>query len=490
MLGWLGAVLAPLVVFGLVVFVHELGHFLAAKAVGVYAPRFSIGFGPALWSRKWGETEYLIAAIPLGGYVRMASREDETMALLEGGAERPAPDTVGGSGVQVVDPSLSGERPRHYDPNGMAPFGPRPVPAERMFESKSLPARLLIMIAGVTMNALLCFVVLTGLELYYGRPVLRTRVIGGIREVASAPQLAQLAPGDTVVAVNGVPVSTWNDVLAGIDSGTGRTIRIRTQRREVAVPVGEGGIRREALENAVQPQLPAVIGRVEPSGPAARAGMQAGDSIVAVNGQPVRSWPEVVAWIERSPSRPITLDIARQGARRSVIVRPNSITRQDPVTGRDAVVGMILVERRATGEREPIGLGEAIAGGWSRTWALAGQVVEVVKGLLTGRVSVKTLSGPIGIAQQSVVAAMSGFERVIQLIAILSINVAVLNLLPIPILDGGQIVLNVVETVRGAAFSARTREYIARFGLLAIVLLLALGLFNDISSLFRHVFRI
>src|SRR5215211_963531 len=185
--------LAPLLVFGLVVFVHELGHFIAAKALGVYAPRFSIGFGPALFKKRLGETEYVLAALPLGGYVRMASREDEAVAFLEGGAEvgatatiargaaraaaapehtHPQPHTVGASGAEKILPTAPEEepiRPKDWDPDALVPFGPKPVPEHRWFESKALPARLLILIAGVTMNAVLTFTVNTGVLAYYGR---------------------------------------------------------------------------------------------------------------------------------------------------------------------------------------------------------------------------------------------------------------------------------------------------------------------------------
>src|SRR5215218_11149461 len=171
------ALVAPILVFGLVIFVHELGHFLAAKAVGVYAPRFSIGFGPALFRKRRGETEYVLAALPLGGYVRMASRHDAEAALLEGGSEES-------SSLHPGDPG--------YDPNAMMPFGPKPIPENRWFESKSLAARLFIMIAGVTMNIILAFVVLTGLALAYGEPVIATRVVGAVRALAGAPALAQL----------------------------------------------------------------------------------------------------------------------------------------------------------------------------------------------------------------------------------------------------------------------------------------------------------
>src|SRR5512132_2754812 len=144
------AYLAPLVVFGLVVFVHELGHFLAAKACGVYAPRFSIGFGPALWRKRWGETEYILAALPLGGYVRMASREDETMALIEGGGERAAREGLHPGVVAEVAGEVAGEsRPKDWDANAMYPFGPKKVPENRWFESKGILARVFILSAGV-----------------------------------------------------------------------------------------------------------------------------------------------------------------------------------------------------------------------------------------------------------------------------------------------------------------------------------------------------
>ena len=192
------AYVAPIVVFGLVIFVHELGHFIAAKLMGVYAPRFSVGFGPALWRKRHGETEYVLAALPLGGYVRMASRHDAETAFIEGGNEESSALKEGDAG---------------YDPEAMMPFGPKPVPESRWFESKSLLARLFIMIAGVTMNILLAFVVLTGLSLVYGQPVVSTRVVGAVRPLASAPALAGLQAGDTIVAVNGAAVRNWSEKI-------------------------------------------------------------------------------------------------------------------------------------------------------------------------------------------------------------------------------------------------------------------------------------
>lgn len=404
MLTWL----APIIVFGLVVFVHELGHFLAAKAVGVYAPRFSIGFGPALLKKRWGETEYVLAALPLGGYVRMASRDDETMALLEGGGEVP-PDvpTVGAnSSPGIADEQIAeGLRPEDYDPEAMYPFGPKPVPPHRWFESKPLPARLFILLAGVTMNAILTLVVATGTIAYYGT---------GYR--------------------------------------------------------------------------PAVIDSVLADRPAQLAGVQAGDSIVAVDGAPVTKWNEVVDLVGAAPGRTIALDISRAGSPMRIEVRPEPTAEPNPISGAIDTVGRIGAAPTTTIVRTPVAFGEAVIRGWEVSWGMAVAVVGIVKGLFSGAVSVNNLGGPIAIAQTSVEAARGGLEPLFGLLAFLSINIAILNLLPIPILDGGQIVMNVAESVKGSPFSARTRDAIMKVGLVAIGLLFALVMFNDIKRLLQSFF--
>ncbi len=373
MLSWL----SPILVFGLVVLVHELGHFVAAKLVGVYAPKFSIGFGRAIWKRRRGETEYLIGILPLGGYVRMASREDETMAVIEGGGESPA------------------ERPADWDPEAMQPFGPKPVPPHRWFESKPLWARLFIMFAGVFMNGILALVINIGI-------------------FAANPRLSATTVIDSVV---------------------------------VDKPAHLGGLLR-------------------------------GDSIVAVNGQPMAAWSDIVAEIRGAAGVPLQLEVRRGGAPVTVTVTPASVD-VNPELGDAAKVGQIGVLPRSISE--PVTVGYAVSEGWNTTVRMGSMVVDVVKGLFSGRVSVAQLGGPIAIAKSSVEAAQNGVEVLLSLIAFLSINVAVLNLLPIPILDGGQIVLQVIEAAKGSAFSIRTREYIVRAGLLAIALLFALVMFNDLG---------
>ena len=394
--------LAPIVVFGLVVFVHELGHFLAAKALGVYAPRFSIGFGPALWRRRWGETEYVLALLPLGGYVRMASRQDQATAFLEGGNEdREVPEV----GANAVPPTITGsESQRDWDPNAMKPFGPKPIPDHRWFESKPLLGRLFILIAGVTMNVILALVINMGTVAAYGRQY-----------------------------------------------------------------------------------TPPVIDTVLEDRPAALAGLQRGDSVTAIDGTPVKEWQQLLDRVTVSPGQTLTLEVVRGGQRLSVPVRPEQREVQNEITGRRERVGRIGAGPVRKTSREPLVFADAVANGWHTTWKQARGIVDLVSGIFAGDVSTSTLGGPIAIAEVSVQAAKFGLETFLGLIALLSINVAVLNMLPVPILDGGQILLNILEAAKGSAFSERTREYILRVGLVAIALLFVLVMFNDIKGIVQRI---
>jgi regulator of sigma E protease len=374
MLVWL----APVFVLGIVVFVHEFGHFLAAKAFGVYAPRFSIGFGPAIAKKRFGETEYRIGILPIGGYVRMASRLDETSAALEGGGEL------------VADAD-------NLDPNEMIPFGSKPVPEDRWFESKSLAARLIIMLAGVTMNVILGW------------------------------------------AINVALVKTY--------------------------------------EHAPTSRLSLVVA----DKPAALAGFQQGDSIVAVNGAPVGGWDDFVDVIKRSSGTPVAVGVLRGASALTLHVTPVSDTVSDPSTGTVSREGRIGV---AAGQSdETVGFGRAVVDGSNATLDMGTLVFTSLRRIATRQTSVTELGGPILIAQSSVQAARQGGSVLFYLIALLSVNLAVFNLLPVPILDGGQIVVQVVEAARGQPLSDRARENVARVGLALILALFVMVTFNDIKRL-------
>ena len=374
--------LAPLLVLGLVIFVHELGHFLAAKWAGVYAPRFSLGWGSPLWSFRRGETEYALSWLPIGGYVRMASKEDETASVLEGGGE-----------------TVEAERSKHWDEHSMIPHGPKPIPQDRWFESKRLAPRLVILLAGVFMNVVLALVVSTGVVAWYGTGYV-------------------------------TPV---------VDS--------------------------------------TVVGK-----PAALAGMQGGDSVVAIDGKPVARWDEVLEAVSAAPERAITIEVARGAERVSLVMTPEA--QEVPTsTGTTERVGRIGVAVKGNVIRQPVGLAEAAAGGWRVTWAMAGNVLQVLGNLFKGEVSVSQLGGPVEIARSSVAAAQTGGENLWMLIAFLSVNLAVLNLLPIPLLDGGQVLLQLAEAAYRKALPPMVKEWYARIGLVAIGALFLTVTFNDLKRL-------
>jgi regulator of sigma E protease len=467
------AILAPVLVFGLVIFVHELGHFLAAKAVGVYAPRFSIGFGPSIFKFRRGETEYILAWLPLGGYVRMASRHDAETAFLEGGSEET-------TARRDDDPD--------YDPNAMIPFGPKPVPEHRWFESKPLWARIVIMIAGVVMNILLAIVVATGLVLHEGQNTLPTTVVGSVHPIADAPQLAQLHAGDSIRAIDGQRVASWNDVQRRLLQ-PGDTLRLTTQRGDVAIPLRGTSVTGDELADAIDFYLPPIIDSIVPGDPAAKAGLARGDSIVSVAGAPVFAWTDMVDRVGKSANQPLTFVVARGGALDTLVVTPKAVDVSDPATGESHTTGRIGAAARSPRVvHQSVPVGRAMALGVTLTIDNAGMVFHVLHDIGSGRQSVKQLGGPIAITRAAVDAARNGLDVLFRLIAILSINVAVLNLLPIPILDGGQILINVLESAKGSPFSMRTREYILRFGLLAIALLFAIVMYNDTRAAFGKLF--
>jgi regulator of sigma E protease len=420
----------------------------------------------------------------------MASREDESMAFIEGGAEKPVEgEEAGANGAAAI---LEHPLPRYYDPNGLAPFGPKPVPENRWLESKSLPARLFIMLAGVTMNFTLGFLIIAGIFISQGEVVYQTREIGDIAGIsASDSSFRTLAAGDTITSIDGHAVATWNDVSEHIVNDSGAALVIRTNRGTTTIAVQDSGAHsRIAIATMLRPFLPAVVGQVVSGHPGERAGLKVDDSVTAVNGIPVRGWFGLVRQIEASPGKMLTLSVRRNGASADVKVTPESTSELDPLTQRDTVLGKIGVGIKDLGVRHPIETGEAIASAWSTTWGNAGLIVQTLRRLMTGHQSVKTLSGPVGVGDQARQAAQMGWTALLSLVALLSINLAVVNLVPIPILDGGQILIMIAEAIKGRALAARTRLVLFYGGFSAIVLLFSYITFNDITSLVRRILHL
>jgi regulator of sigma E protease len=441
--------LAFLVVIGVLVFVHELGHLVAAKSVDIEVPRFSIGFGPRLAGFRWGETEYVISALPLGGYVRMAGMEET--AALEGG-EDPDRATDG-----------------------------------REFDAKPLWARVWVVSAGVLMNFLFAILVIAGLAFAYGEPVNPSTRIApppAERLQGAAAPLAAVPSGARITAVGGEPVDSWNAVLRELRSAPAGPLTVEFEQAEpVTLRVPSDQTSRQQLVLAFEPFLEPVVGQVMPGTPAAAAGLQSGDRIVAAGGEPVTSWTQFVAVVRDHPGRPLTLEIVRGQQRLPVEVVPD-VERELDEEMRRVEIGRIGIAPQTEIVHRPLGPLQSLERGAQVTWGTSTMIIGLLGDLFTGDASPRTLGGPVAIGQISGEAARGGMEMFLNWMALLSINLAVLNLLPIPVLDGGQLLFLGVEAVRGRPLSLEQRLRLSHVGLILVVGLMVWVITNDFLRLF------
>jgi regulator of sigma E protease len=461
-------IIAFIVVLGVLIFVHELGHFITAKAVDIEVPRFSIGFGPRVIGFKRGETEYVISALPLGGYVKMAGMEE--MEHIEGG---PATvnDTIGAESREELEDIA--ERPH------------RP----RDFESKSLPARVLVISAGVIMNLLFAILVFAVSAFIWGVAADPGTRVGGVAEdylTAESAALATIAPGARVTAVNGEPVSTWRELRIALSTARAGDVRIDFEEHApvtFVMPADDEVKARiiGALEPAlnVEPLLSSVV----PDGPADVAGMRAGDLIVQAGGRTVSTWQEFVAQIERSAGTPVSVVVDRGGQLVQLTVTPERrVLESGLAVGRiDVSIEQDLTRALPRVRPSPLG---AIAQGAAQTWDVSTLTLGYLGGMVTGRHSARNVGGPIMIGQMSGRFARQGVEEFLGFMAILSINLAILNLLPIPVLDGGHLVFLFVEAVRGRPISIENRMRATQVGFVIIILLMVWAMGNDVLRVF------
>jgi regulator of sigma E protease len=448
-------ILALIVVLGVLIFVHEAGHFLAAKWAGIYVHRFSLGLGapiPWLTFRK-GETEYSISWLPLGGYVKMASREDDIgSSALEGGA-----------------PS-------------------QPVPPDRFFEAKPIWRRMVVILAGVTMNALFAWVVFTFLAYKNGRQIDPVTTVGRVVEELVPPEAAalkEIRPGTRIIRVNGDSAKTWDQVVSDIANTPDPEVRIELDDGSVLVlPIHPDALEeRLKAAQSLQPFRAPVVGQVLPDKPAARAGIQEGDTIVAVNGRRVEQWYDLLEVLQSSPGRDLTIDVARGPQRLSFKIRPYVDTIPGP-DGKPRAVGRIGVGVGPALASEKLTLGQAIAEGGRATVKSSTQIVRTVRGLFSGRISGRTVGGPILIGQLAGQSARLGLDTFLGFMALISINLAILNLLPVPVLDGGQFLFLLAEAVIRRPLPAKLRDRLTTVGLVLIVLLMGLAFSNDLRRIF------
>ena len=448
-------ILALIVVLGVLIFVHEAGHFVAAKWAGIYVHRFSLGLGPPIpWlTFRRGETEYTISWLPLGGYVKMASREEDIgSSALEGGA-----------------PSVQ-------------------VPSDRVFESKPIWVRMVVILAGVAMNALFAWAVFAFLAYKNGRQTDPVTIIGRVVEEDLPPEseaLKQIRSGTAIVRINGDSMKSWDAIVSAIANTPAPEVRIDlSDGSTVVLPIHPDALeQRLKTAQALQPYRAPVVGEVLPDKPAAQAGIQEGDTIVAVNGRPVQQWYDLLELLRSSGGQLLTVEVARGGKRLSFDIRPYIDTIPGP-DGKPRPIARIGVAVGTGFLSEPLNLGEAVAEGGRATIKASTQIVRTVRGLSSGRISGRAVGGPILIGQLAGESARLGLDTFLGFMALISINLAILNLLPIPVLDGGQFLFLLAEAVLRRPLPMKLRERLTTVGLVLIILLMGLAFSNDIRRVF------
>ena len=450
MLSILWNLAAFIIALGVLITVHEFGHFWVARRCGVRVERFSIGFGKALWRRtdKLG-TEYVIALIPLGGYVKMLDERAEPVA-----------------------PEL-----RHY-----------------AFNNKTVGQRAAIIAAGPIANFLFA-IFAYWLVFIIGVPGVRP-VVGEITPNSIAAQ-AQIQPGTELKAVDGIETPDWDAVRLQLVSKIGdehTTLSVAqfgsNQRQDKTLdlrhwafepdkedPVSSLGIRPRG------PQIEPVLSEVQVNSAASKAGLQAGDRIVKVNGQPLTQWMTFVTLVRDNPDKPLALDIERQGSSLSLTLTPDSKQVNGKAEGFAGVVPKVIPlpdEYKTVRQYGPF---SAILEASDKTWQLMKLTVSMLGKLITGDVKLNNLSGPISIAQGAGMSAEFGIIYYLMFLALISVNLGIINLFPLPVLDGGHLLFLAIEKLKGGPVSERVQDFSYRIGSILLVLLMGLALFNDFSRL-------
>lgn len=446
----MSTLLGLLVVLGILVFIHEAGHFAAAKWAGIWVHRFSLGFGSPIkaLSVTWRGTEYCIAWLPLGGYVKMASREEE-----------------------AISSALEG------------PAVTSPVPPGAYYEDKPVWKRMIVTLAGVGMNTLFAWAAFVFLAGKNGKQVIPETRIGRI-SVAALPEgaeaLARLSPGDRVTAVDGKPVHSWDEVKSGLISTARSTVSLTVNDSlSVVLRIPPDALERRAeAAQAIAPWQPAVVDVVQPSWPAARAGVEPGDTIVAVDGHPMVQWYDLVDLLQASPGKQLAMEVGRAGGRTMLHVTPEGYDTGGKTIGRVGIgphVDVVATNYSLAG---------AVGAGTRETVRNALAIVRTIQGLATRNISAKSLVGPIGIGQIAAQSARLGLDAFLFVLGVISINLALLNLLPIPVLDGGQAVFLIYEAVVRRPMPIKLREGLMLVGIAFVVLLMLLANWNDVRRIF------
>ena len=453
---FLGSIWWLLVALGLLITFHEFGHYWVARRMGVRVLKFSVGFGRKLWSRKGRDgTEYVIAAIPLGGYVKMLDEREG----------------------EVEDNEL-----------------------DQAFNRKSVWARIAIVIAGPAFNLVFTFFAFW-LMFLVGMPESRP-IVGEVSGIAAS---SGIEAGDRIVSLDNDATDTWPHALMGLltpaldrENVTLELEDIDGQQRQVVLNLDQLGSDFEE-ENILEdigltpwrPRVPAIVGEVSPDSPAYRAGFKVNDRIVRVGGEEVPDWAWVGALIQKygSIDQPLSVEVERAGGNLELSVTP--VENESGTGSKRLILGISAKAANAEMQAQysrayflhKYGLFEGFGAAASEMWRTAGLQLGMIARMLTGTASVKNLSGPISIAQIANQSANAGFSRFLYFLGAISLSLGILNLLPIPVLDGGHLLYYLIELAKGSPVSEEIQAKGQYIGLLALFGLMGIAFFNDILRL-------
>ena len=445
-------ILPFLLALGILIVVHEFGHYAVARLCGVKVLRFSLGFGKPLLVRKAGadQTEWVLAAFPLGGYVKMLDEREAPVAAHE---------------------------------------------LHRAFNRQSVWRRIAVVAAGPLANFVLA------IALYWG---LYTGGVEELRPRLAAPEAATpaahagLQGGELVRSINGEAVETWQEfrwklLNLALDKQV-VTLETVNANREigfhkldlagVVVDQAERDVTAQLGLQLQRPKLPAVLGRLSASGAAEAAGLREGDRVVRIGDSSVELWTDLVTIVRDAPGRTLEFEVLRDGRALRFQVTPSAVDDNGRSVGR---IGAALAD--AEDQREQMfvtvryGLGEALSKGIGQTWDTAAMSVSVMGRMIVGEVSVKNLSGPVTIADFAGQSARMGWAHYIKFLALISISLGVLNLMPVPVLDGGHLLYYVIEIIKGGPVSERAMEIGQQIGMALLAALMAFAFYNDINRL-------
>lgn len=447
---------AFVVAVSLLVTVHEFGHFWVARRLGFKVLRFSVGFGGTLWSRKGGDgTEYVIAAVPLGGYVKMLDEREAPVAAAE---------------------------------------------QHRAFNRRPHWQRICVLLAGPAFNIAFAVLLLTGILLVSG--VTQVRPMLGDIDSASIAGRAGLRAGDEITAIDERPVGSQRDalfeLLDAISDSSPIVITVRGTDgavRSATLPLTDPAQRRQLTEPSAllsgiglrfyEPPIPPQLGTVEPDGPAAHSGLRAGDTILAVDDQPVSDFQGLQKQIQAHPGQTVSIRYRREGVENTLQVPVLADTVNGRTVGRIHVTPPPLPPYPESMLRHvDLSPPAAFIRANVEAWNMSTLQARLFWRMLIGHVSMKNLSGPLSIAEYAGDSAALGAVSFLSFLVVVSLALGFMNLLPIPILDGGQIVFQAIEWLKGSPLSERFQSIGQQLGIALLVLLMGVALFNDISRQF------